>query len=99
MSRAYVVSGAVAALLAAVAFVAAGGTELGRTTIAEVLVVAVAAALIVGALLSRRRGPVSGSLALAALAGLVAFTALSVGWSVVPNLSFIEAGRSFAYLP
>jgi hypothetical protein len=98
MSRAYVVSGAVAALLAAVAFVAAGGTELGRTTIAEILVVAVCAALVVAAVLSRRRGPVSGSLPLIALAGLVAFTALSVGWSVVPDLSFIEAGRSFAYL-
>ncbi len=98
MQRAYVVSAAVAALLAAMAFVAAGGTELGRTTIAELLVVAVCATLVVAALVSRRRGPVSGSIPLIALAALVAFTALSVGWSVVPDLSFIEAGRSFAYL-
>jgi hypothetical protein len=96
--RAYVASALLAAFLAAVAFVAAGGTELGRTTVAEILVVAAAAGLIVAAVVSRRRGPVPGTLALIALAALVGFTALSVGWSVVPDLSFIEAGRSFAYL-
>lgn len=96
--RAYVASAVAAAFLAAVAFVAAGGTELGRTTVAEILVVAACAALIIAALFSRRRGPVRGAVPLIALAALVGFTALSVGWSVVPDLSFIEAGRSFAYL-
>ncbi len=96
--RAYVASAVAAAFLAAVAFVAAGGTELGRTTIAEILVVAASAALIIAALFSRRRGPVWGTTPLIAVAALVGFTALSVGWSVVPDLSFIEAGRSFAYL-
>jgi len=48
--RAYVASALAAAFLAAVAFVAAGGTELGRTTIAEILVVLVCSGVIVAAL-------------------------------------------------
>ncbi|MDQ4071627.1 MAG: O-antigen ligase family protein, partial [Actinomycetota bacterium] len=98
MSRAYAASGLLAALLAAVAFLARGGTQLGRTTAAEILLVAVGAALVIAALVSRRRGPVHGAAALVGLGALAAFTALSVGWSVVPDLSFVEAGRSFAYL-
>ena len=50
MSRAYVASALLAAFLAAVAFVAAGGTELGRSTVAEILLVAVGAALVIAAL-------------------------------------------------
>jgi len=98
VSRASVASALLGALLAGVAFLAAGGTELGRSTVAEILLVAAGALLVVAAVVSRRRGPVSGSLPLIALGALVGFTALSVGWSVVPNLSFIEAGRAFAYL-
>lgn len=98
MSRAYAASALLAAVLAAVAFLARGGTELGRTTAAEIVLVAVGATLVVAALVSRRRGPVHGAAPVVGLAALVVFTALSVGWSVVPDLSFVEAGRSFAYL-
>jgi len=98
VSRTYAASALLAAVLAGVAFLARGGTELGRTTAAEIMVVAVGAGLVVAALVSRRRGPVHGAAPLIGLGALAVFTALSVGWSVVPDLSFVEAGRSFAYL-
>ena len=84
--------------LAGVAFGAAGGTELTRTTTVEVLMVLVSAVVIAAGLLWGRRAPLYGATALVLFAALAALTALSVTWSLVPELSYIESGRTLAYL-
>jgi O-antigen ligase len=43
-------------------------------------------------------GPINGGAALVGLAALTALTAISVTWSIVPELSFDDAGRMLAYL-
>jgi O-Antigen ligase len=88
----------VAAALAGAAFGAAGGTELGRTTIVEILVIVGGAALVAGALLWSRRGPLYGGWSVALLAAFTALTAISITWSVAPELSFVDSGRLLAYL-
>jgi tetratricopeptide (TPR) repeat protein len=84
--------------LAGVAFGAAGGTELTRTTTVEVLMVLVSGVVIVAGVLWGRRGPVYGATALVLFAAVAALTALSVVWAQVPDLAYIEAGRTLAYL-
>ena len=84
--------------LAGIAFGAAGGTELTRTTIVLVLMVLVSTLVVAAAILWGRRGPLYGATALVMFALLSALTALSVVWSIVPELAYIEAGRTFAYL-
>jgi tetratricopeptide (TPR) repeat protein len=84
--------------LAGVAFGAAGGTELTRTTTVEVLMVLVSAVVIGAGATWGRRAPVYGAMSLVLFAALAALTALSVTWSLVPELAYIEAGRTLAYL-
>jgi O-Antigen ligase len=84
--------------LAGVAFGAAGATELTRTTIVEILMVLGGGAVIAAALMWGRRGPLHGATSLALFAALAVWTSLSVLWSVVPELSYVEAGRTLAYL-
>jgi MFS family permease len=84
--------------LAGVAFGAAGGTELTRTSIVELLMVLGGVAVIAAAVLWGRRGPLYGGTSLLLFAALAVLTSLSVLWSVVPELSYIEAGRTLAYL-
>jgi hypothetical protein len=81
-----------------VAFGAEGGTELTRTTIAEIALVAVSAGLVAGAFLWGRSGAIQGVTTLLLFALLALLTAVSVLWSIAPELSYIEAGRTFAYL-
>jgi O-antigen ligase/polysaccharide polymerase Wzy-like membrane protein len=84
--------------LAGIAFGAAGGTQIGRTTVVEVLTVLFGGAVVAAAVVWGRRGPMYGSLSVLLFAALAAFTALSITWAVVPELAYIEAGRTFAYL-
>ena len=84
--------------LAGVAFGAAGGSELGRTTIVEVLAVIVCGAFIAAAILWSRPGQLWGATCVLLFAAFAALTALSVTWSIVPSLSYVEAGRTLAYL-
>jgi O-Antigen ligase len=84
--------------LAGVAFGAAGGTELTRTSTVEVLMLLVSAVVIAGGLLWGRRAPLYGATSLLLFAVLAALTALSVTWALVPDLAYIEAGRTLAYL-
>jgi O-Antigen ligase len=86
------------AALAAISFGAAGGSELSRTSITEVLMLLAGAGVIAAALLWGRGGPLDGATSLIAFAALAALTALSVLWSIVPELSYIEAGRTLSYL-
>jgi tetratricopeptide (TPR) repeat protein len=96
-------TGSIAALilgaaLAGIAFGAAGGTELSRTTITEVLTVLAAGAVVAVAVAWGRRGPVYGATALSLFALLAFITALSITWAIVPELAYIEAGRTLTYL-
>jgi O-Antigen ligase len=84
--------------LAGIAFGAAGGTQLERTTVVEVLMVLVGGAVVAGAIVWARRGPMHGAMSVLLFAALAALTALSVTWAIVPELAYIEAGRTFAYL-
>lgn len=99
-SRAYAAASALllGGALAGAAFGAASGTELTRTTIVEVLMVLASGIVIAAAILWGRRGNIDGATALVAFAVLAAFTALAVLWSIVPELTYVEAGRTFTYL-
>jgi O-Antigen ligase len=84
--------------LAGVAFGAAGGTQLGRTTITEVWMVLVGGVVAAAAVVWSRRERLYGATALVLFGALAALTALSVTWAVVPHLAYVETGRTFAYL-
>jgi hypothetical protein len=84
--------------LAGVVFGAAGGSELSRTTIVEILVVLVGGAIVAAAVAWGRPGPVHGAVSVALFGALAVVTAISVTWAVVPDLAYVEAGRTFAYL-
>jgi Flp pilus assembly protein TadD len=94
----WVATAAVGAALAGIAFGAAGGTQLGRTTVVEILMVLLGTAVVVAAVVWGRRGPVYGGVALFLFAAFAALTALSVIWAIVPELAYVEAGRMLAYL-
>lgn len=96
--RASTASAALAAALVAVALGARGGTELERTAITELLLLGVGAASVCAAVALGPRGRVHGAWAVAAFAALAALTALSVDWSIAPDLSYLEASRTLAYL-
>jgi O-Antigen ligase len=84
--------------LAGIAFGAAGGTQLGRTTVVEVLMVLLGGTVVAAAIVLGPRGPLYGATSLLLFAALAALTALSVTWATVPELAYVETGRTFAYL-
>jgi hypothetical protein len=88
----------VGAALAGIAFGAAGGTELTRTSVVEVLTVLVAGVVVAAGVAWGRRGPLYGATAVLLFALLAFVTALSVTWAIVPELAYIEAGRTLTYL-
>ncbi len=90
---------ALAAALAASAFIANGGLQLGTSTLVEVSVTLIGALLVAATLVLIGFGPrLHGGLALALVAGLGGLTALSLGWSLHPSDSWVEANRTFAYV-
>ena len=54
--------------------------------------------VVAAALLWGRRGPLYGATSLVMFGFLALLTSLSVLWSIVPELSYIEAGRTLTYL-
>ena len=82
---------------AAVAFGAKGGSELSRVTPAEIALILIGGLAIAAAVLYGR-GPVYGASALAMFAALAGVTALSIDWSIAPDLTWLEANRTLAYL-
>ena len=86
------------AALVGVAFGAEGGTELTRTSVAGVLMVLASGAVIAAAFLWGRPGTIHGMTTLLLFALLAFLTAISILWSIMPELSYVEAGRTFAYL-
>jgi len=91
-------SAVLAAAVVGVALGARGGNGLERTTIVELLAIAVGGVAVCAAVLFARRGPAYGATAVAAFAALAGVTALSVDWSIAPDISYVEAGRTFAYM-
>jgi MFS family permease len=86
------------AALVGVAFGAEGGTELTRTSVTGVLMVLASGAVIAAAFLWGRAGTIHGMTTLLLMALLAFLTAVSILWSIVPELSYVEAGRTFSYL-
>jgi tetratricopeptide (TPR) repeat protein len=88
-----------AATLAAIAFIANGGLQLGSSTLVEVAGVVIAALLTAAAVLIVGFDTrLHGGLALATLAALGGLTALSITWSLYPSDSWVETNRTFAYV-
>jgi O-antigen ligase/polysaccharide polymerase Wzy-like membrane protein len=89
----------VAALLATIAFVGNGGLQLGSSTLVEVWVILVAAAVVAAAVVFVGFAPtVHGGVALTAFAVLGGLTALSILWSLHPADSWVETNRTLAYV-
>jgi O-antigen ligase len=93
-----VASALLAAAFAAVAFGARSGTELGRTTSVELLLLGLGTVGVCLALLYAPRGRMHGVVSVYLFGVLATITALSITWSIAPDLSFVEAGRTLAYL-
>lgn len=91
-------SALLAIALAAIAFGGKGGTELGRATVVELALICVCGIGVGAAVLYTRPGRFYGGVTLALFGALAALTTLSLLWSIAPDLSWIEAGRTLAYL-
>jgi O-Antigen ligase len=83
---------------AGIAFAAKGGTELTRTTITEVVIVLASGCIVAAAFLWGRKSTSYGVTTLLLFTLLAFLTAVSVLWSITPELTYVEAGRTFAYL-
>ena len=86
-----------AAALVLIAFVTGGGDTLGPNTWTEIALVVIGAAVAIWLIVSGAPGRGPGGLALALFGAVTLLTALSVLWSVEPDQSWIEAGRTLAY--
>jgi tetratricopeptide (TPR) repeat protein len=90
---------AVAAVLAAIAFVANGGLQLGSSTLVEAAAIAIAALLVAAALVCVGfEARVHGGMGLAGFALLAGITGLSILWSLYPSDSWVETNRTLAYV-
>jgi hypothetical protein len=88
-----------AAILCALAFVADGGLQIGRTTPAEMGLILGGGLAVSGAvLLAPRRARLWGSGPLAMLVALAVLTALSITWAAQPADAWLEANRTLAYV-
>jgi tetratricopeptide (TPR) repeat protein len=93
------ISVALAATLAASAFIANGGLQLGSSTLVEIAVVAIAALLVAAAVVVVGfESPLHGGLTLAGVAALGALTGLSITWSLYPSDSWVETSRTLSYV-
>jgi hypothetical protein len=71
--------------------------NLSPNTWVEIVLVLGGCAAALAVLLIGARGPASGAVTLALFAALAGLTALSIAWSVAPDVSWMEAGRTAAY--
>jgi len=90
-------SAGLAALFAAVAFGAQGGNELGRTTVVELMLIAIGGLAIATSLAYGPRVR-HGRAVTWLFVVFAAVTVCSVFWSIAPDLTWIEANRTIAYL-
>ncbi len=89
-------SAALSAAFAAIAFLGKGGNELGKLTGLELALIA-GGGLIAAAGVAYGRTGHNGRGTLLLFGVLAALTAISIFWSIAPDLSWIEADRTFAY--
>jgi hypothetical protein len=90
-----------AAGLVALAFVTTGGVDEVVTapdTWSEIVVTLLGAAVCGAVVLLGARGRAWGGVTVALFAGLTAFTALSIAWSVQPDFSWFGANQMLSYL-
>jgi cytochrome c-type biogenesis protein CcmH/NrfG len=87
-----------ALVLGTVAFVAGGGTSLSTNTWIEISLTVIGAGLAIAGALVSARGRAWGAVTLLLFVALTALTAASIGWSVQPSDSWVEANRTVSYL-
>lgn len=87
-----------AAGVAAVAFVTTGGDALGPNTWTEIVLTIIGAGLAIAVMVIGAPGRAWGGATVALFAVFAGLTAASISWSVQPNNSWIEAGRTLSYL-
>jgi hypothetical protein len=91
-----IASAALAAVFVAIAFIGRGGNELGSQTAVElILIIGCGAAAAIGVTYGRTGHHGRGSLLLFGL--LAALSAISIFWSIAPDVTWVEADRTFAY--
>jgi O-Antigen ligase len=91
-----IASALLAAALVAISFVGGGGNELGaQTTVELILIVVCGIAAAIGVTYGRTGHHGRGSLLLFGL--LAALSAISIFWSIAPDVTWVEADRTFAY--
>jgi O-Antigen ligase len=89
-------SAVLAVAFAAIAFIGKGGNALGAQTLLELILILGCGAVAAIAVTYGRTGHHGrGSLLLFGL--LAVLTAISIFWSIAPDLTWIEANRTFAY--
>jgi O-Antigen ligase len=93
-----ILAGALAACLAAIVFVATGGTDLAPNTWIEIALIVVGGLAAAAVVVLRPSGRASGVTALVLFAALAALTYASIAWSVQPANSWVEANRTLSYL-
>jgi hypothetical protein len=89
---------ALAAALIAVAFVGKGGTELGRLVSVEIGLTLLSGLVLAAAVVLGGAPRLYGVGAVAGFALLALVTGISIGWSLAPDETWIEANRTLAYL-
>ncbi|MHB8689922.1 MAG: O-antigen ligase family protein [Solirubrobacteraceae bacterium] len=95
---------ALGALLVLLAFATGSGViqgsgfDLGANTWAEIAITIAGAGALIGVLLYSARGPGYGAGALIAFVALTVLTAVSIAWSVQPDVSWGAANQGVAYL-
>ncbi|MHB8658443.1 MAG: O-antigen ligase family protein [Solirubrobacteraceae bacterium] len=87
-----------AGALAVLAFVTAGGVDLAPNSWAEIALVVIGATAAGSVVLLGAGGPRWGMGTVGLFLALSVLTAGSIGWSVVPDSSWVEAGRTLSYL-
>lgn len=91
-------SSGLAIALAAVAFGAKGGSELGRATTVEMVLVIAGGLCVAFSVVYGMGERYWGGTTVALFALLAALTGASIIWSIQPELSWIETNRTLAYL-
>jgi hypothetical protein len=92
-------AGVLGAAFAAIVFLATAGFDLGPNTWVEIVLLAVGAGVVVGAvLLAAPRLPPYAAAAVALFAALAVLSYLSIAWSVQPAASWVQANRTLSYL-
>ncbi len=87
-----------AGALALLAFLTTGGTDLAPNTWVQIALTTTAAVLAGVAIVCGARGRAWGGVTLLLFVGLAVLTYASIGWSVQPAASWLEANRTLSYL-